>query len=102
MGRFLSLTLIMQLVFECSYHTNVDHFHFQSCVPGFCQYSILVFISPFSNVCPHPSGSQCAAHFLVACTFVLEADVGIWVEGNGYYGEQNSVIVMLFPCHVML
>lgn len=34
-GRFLSLTVIMQLVFECSYHTNVDHLHFQSCVPVF-------------------------------------------------------------------
>lgn len=44
---FLSLTVIMQLVFECSYHTNVDRLHFQSCVPGFCQYSIIVFISPF-------------------------------------------------------
>lgn len=32
---FLSLTAIMQLVFECSYHTNVDRLHFQSCVPGF-------------------------------------------------------------------
>lgn len=36
-GRFLSPTVIMQLVFECSYHTNVDHLHRQSCVPGFCQ-----------------------------------------------------------------
>lgn len=34
-GRFLSLTVIMQLVFECSYHTNVDHLHCQICVPGF-------------------------------------------------------------------
>jgi len=25
---FLSLTVIMQLVFECSYHTNVDPLHF--------------------------------------------------------------------------
>lgn len=40
---FLSLTVIMQLVFECSYHTNVDHLHFQSCVPGYFQYSIVVF-----------------------------------------------------------
>lgn len=32
---FLSRTVIMQLVFECSYHTNVDRLHFQSCVPGF-------------------------------------------------------------------
>lgn len=81
MGRFLSLTVIMQLVFECSYHTNVDHLHFQSRVPGFCQYPILVFISLFFSlsVCPHPSGSQCAAHYLVACAFILEADVRIWV-----------------------
>ena len=34
----------MQLVFECSYHTNVDHLHSQSCVPGFSvQYSSFHF-----------------------------------------------------------
>lgn len=53
----------MQLVFECSYHTNVDRLHFQSCVPAFCQYSIIVFISPFSIVCPQPSGSVCSSLF---------------------------------------
>lgn len=74
---FLSLTVIMQLVFECSYHTNVDHHHFQSCVP--VSFSIVVFISPCPNVCSQPSGSQRAAHFSAACTFILEADVGIWV-----------------------
>lgn len=43
---FLSRTVIMQLVFECSYHTNVDRLHFQSCVPGFflsVQYNSFLF-----------------------------------------------------------
>lgn len=81
-GRdFLSLTVIMQLVFECSYHTNVDRLHFQSCVPGFLsvQYNSFHLFFFFSNVCPQPSGSQCAAHFLVSCASISEADVGIWV-----------------------
>lgn len=78
----MSRTVIMQLVFECSYHTNVDRLHFQSFVPGFGQYNIPDFISPFSNVCPQPSGSQCAAHFLKSCTFILEADVGNLVQGD--------------------
>ena len=46
-GRDFCLTVIMQLVFECSYHTNVDRLHFQSCVPGFSQYIIIVFVLPF-------------------------------------------------------
>lgn len=38
-GRdFLSQTVIMQLVFECSYDTNV--YHLQSCVPGFFFFSV--------------------------------------------------------------
>lgn len=82
MGRFLSLTVIMQLVFECSYHTNVDHLHFQTCVPGFLSVQHTSFhftLFFFSNLCPQPSGSQCAAHFLSSCTYILEADVRIWV-----------------------
>lgn len=87
-GRdFLSLTVIMQLVFECSYHTNVDRLHFQSCVPGFfffvfflsVQYNSFSF-HLFSNVCPQTKwlpGVQLTVK--VSCTFISEADVGIWV-----------------------
>lgn len=81
-GRgFLSLTVIMQLVFECSYHTNVDRLHFQSCVPGFCQYGVIVFTSLFfvSDVCPQSSGAWRAARCSTSCSFILEADACVGV-----------------------
>lgn len=77
----MSLTVIMQLVFECSYHTNVDRLHFQSCVPGFCQYRVIVFTSLFfvSDVCPQSSGAWRAARCSTSCSFILEADARVWV-----------------------
>lgn len=99
----LSLTVIMQLVFECSYHTNVDRLHFQSCVPGVSQYPVksfsfhlLFLMSALNPVAP------CAAHllcFLVSCTFVLEADVriGCKVMDN----MENKTVLLWYWSHVM-
>lgn len=93
----------MQLVFECSYHTNVDRLHFQSCVPGFCQYRVIVFTSLFfvSDVLNRAAlGVQLAVQ-LPARLFWRQMPVfGCKVKGN--MENKNSVIVMLFPCHVML
>lgn len=63
------------------------------------QYSIIVFIS---KVYPKPSGSQCAAHFVVACTFLSEADVGIGCKVMDNM-ENKTVLCDVIPmsCHVV-
>lgn len=70
----------MQLVFECSYHTNVDHLHSQSCVPGFSvQYSSFHFTCFLMSALKQVALGVQLTFFLVACAFLSEADVGIWV-----------------------
>lgn len=76
---FLSLlTVIMQLVFECSYRTNVDRLHFQIYVPGSCQPST-IFISALFLKRLHASKwfKVCSTLYIVSCTFILEADINI-------------------------
>lgn len=73
--------------FECSCHKNVVCLHFQSCVPGFSQYGIRVFVSPFSNVCPKPSGCVQLTFFFSFFFGILHICFGgkrpCWVYGNG-------------------
>lgn len=63
------------------------------------QYSIIVFIT---KVCPKPKWISCAAHFVVACTSLLEADVGIGCKVMDIM-ENKTVLCDAIPmsCHVV-
>lgn len=80
-GRDFCPTVIMQLVFECSYHTNVDRLHFSQVVFLFVfffgQYSIVVFISPL--LMSALNQVALSVQLTVACTFLSEAGIGVWV-----------------------
>lgn len=100
----MSRTVIMQLVFECSYHTNVDRLHFQTCFLGFFvstvyQFSFHLFLrSALRQAALSVQLTfECPAHLILRQTPVFGCKVTDNME------NKNSVIVMLFPysCHVV-
>lgn len=71
MGKeFCLLTVIMQLVFECSYHTNVDRLHLKKKKVFLGSLNTVSFFClTFSTVCPKPGSSACSPFCILHICF---------------------------------